>query len=114
MSSGSGKTKVLSEIAIDLRLAKNKAQHIKPDSIHCDENPAVQALPEIEREIWKMHCQGVMGKEIAQILGLRKDEVSRALNGIRAKLQFLVAFRITLEQQPLLREKYFKNCAENL
>lgn len=98
---------VLSEAAIDIRLTKKCARRITSDEICCETNPAIKALPEIEREMWILHCNGIQGREIALMLGLRKDVVSRALAAIRAKLQYLVAFRNILEDYPELKAKFY-------
>lgn len=101
------KTVILSQEAIDIKLAKNGARPIENPEIVCDDHPAVDALPEIEKEIWLLHSRGMQGIEIAEILNLREDIVSRALRGIRAKFEFLARFREELEKRPSLKEKFY-------
>lgn len=100
-------TVILSEIALDIRLSKRCARRITSDQICCQNNPAVKALPPVECEVWLMHCNGVLGREICSMLGLRKDVVSRLLASIRAKFEYLVNFRRVLEEHPELKAKFY-------
>lgn len=100
-------TVILSETALDIRLTQKCARRIVADQICCADNPAVKALPEFEREVWILHCNGVMGREIADMLGTRKDIISRLLAAIRAKFRYLADFRSVLESHPAWKSKFY-------
>lgn len=99
-------TIILSESAIDIRLAHQQARHISADDVNCEKHPAIMALTEVEREVWIMHCRGMMGIEIAEALNLRKDVVCRTIAGIRRQFDFLVRFRKVLESNTDLKARF--------
>ena len=49
----------------------------------------------------------MQGIDIAGILNLREDIISRTLKAIRAKFEFLARFREELEKRPSLKEKFY-------
>ena len=103
----SQRTIVLSAEAIDLKVARNGARAIEPETIDCETHPAVLALPQIEQEIWVMHCAGMQGIDIAADLNVRTDVVCRTIALIKAKFEFLIRFREQLERRPSLKEKFY-------
>jgi len=96
--------------AMDARIARGQARRIGVEDIQCEEHPAVLALPEMERKIWLLKCQGLEGIEIAAILGIRDDTVCRSLKSIRALLEFLPRFMEQLEKRPILKAKFYAQC----
>jgi len=81
----------MSEAAIEKKLEKGQATMFEPTKV-CMGNPAIRALPELEQDVWRLHREGVEGKVIGEMVGLRKDQICRMLAGIRDKIQYLYRF----------------------
>jgi len=81
----------MSESAIDLKLEHDQARRLEVTDTGAD-NPAVKALTEAEQVVWRLHRQGVDGRVIGEMMGMRKDCVCRMLAGIRQQIAFLHRF----------------------
>jgi hypothetical protein len=56
-------------------------------------NPAVIALEEIERDVWRMHANHFSGRDIAELMNIRSDEVCRIIQSVKRQIVFLIRFR---------------------
>lgn len=87
-----------------------KARQICSDSIDLDavrNNPAFIALSELEQEIYLIHLNGRSNNYICERFELKPYQVTRIIQGIKAKLNYLYHFRNVLERFPGWRKKFY-------
>lgn len=98
---------------MDSRLYRGRARLLRHESPDHESHPAILALTEKEQEIWVFHRQGVDGRLIGEWVGLRKDQVCRALKTIKEKLRFLADFRDAIVKNPTFFRSYVGCSAQN-
>lgn len=80
--------------AIDRKLEAGQAQPLrKADVRDWTDSPAIRALSDVERDVWRMRAEGIANIEIARLCGLRRDQVCRMAHAIHDKIRFLSRFQ---------------------
>jgi DNA-directed RNA polymerase specialized sigma24 family protein len=96
---------------MDRKLHNLEARDIRDDQDVISRNmaaPALIALPEIEREVFRLHLEGISGVDISNMTGLRRDEICRILQGVRGKLEFLQRFQQYLFGDPQSFKRFMR------
>lgn len=79
--------------AMEAKLVHGEAFPLEPAQSSSDGNPAVQALPPVEKEIWELLCAGYSQRAVCLRLQLREDQCSRSVGEIRRKIHYLAAVK---------------------
>jgi DNA-binding CsgD family transcriptional regulator len=99
----------MTRIGMELKLEMGEAAPVEPRAIDLalDDNPAIAALTEEDREIWSLHRAGIEYGEIARILRIGspktstgKAHVCRRVKAVSEKLHFIWRFWKLLRQDP--------------
>ena len=88
-TSGKNRVRPMTEAGIDRKQEDGRAQKVVAIAARSDQNPAVQALLDIEKEVWLRCLPGVTQAEVGRELGLSRHRVNRILKAAREKIRYM-------------------------
>lgn len=104
------RVKIVEESHLDRLLRSRQARKLKTFTVDTDyvkSNPAFLALSGLEQKAFLMHLLGKINNDIGKELNLKPYQVTRLLQGIKAKLSYLYGFRTLLTQHPDFERKFY-------
>ena len=108
--------RIIQEEQLDNMLSRRKASRIETytvDTEYVKKNPAYLALSVLEQKAYLLHLTGKINNEIGAELDLKPYQVTRLLQGIRAKLLYLYGFRTLLAEHPEFKRKFYNEQLTN-
>ena len=88
-SKGRNRVRVMSIDGIERKEEDGRASKVVSIASRSDNNPAVSALTEREREVWVRCLPGVTQAEVGREMNLTRTVVCRILRSARGKIQYM-------------------------
>jgi len=107
---GGSRVRAMAIERIVAKEAAGQARQIEPVSRSPADLPAIQALTNIERDVWIRVSRGDRQRDIAQDLRLDRSTVTKLVSAVRQKIHYLVRLREILVARDLSVLRRFLGC----
>jgi DNA-binding CsgD family transcriptional regulator len=107
---GFSRVKPMSGEAIALKEESGQVRRIEPVARSSGDMPAIQALTQVERDVWIRVSRGDRQRDIAGDLQLDRSTVTKVVSAVREKIHFLVRLREILVSRRVSTVRRFLGC----
>ena len=110
MKPGRSRCRVMTIQVIAAKEETGQVRPIEPISRSTADLPAIQALSQLERDVWVRVSRGDRQKDVATDLRLDRSTVTKVVSAVREKIHYLVRLRDILVARDVSVLRRFLGC----